>query len=81
MKKVHNRFLALLMLLMTVVLNINNLVAQRKASYVKPYVTRNGKIVSAHYKKSVSISPNAYKNRARSKYYYHSRGKYTRRKR
>ena len=51
MKEVHNRFLALLMLLLTVVLNINNLVAQRKASYVKPYVTRSGKIVSAHYKK------------------------------
>lgn len=81
MKKLHNSFLVLMMLLLTAFLNSNDLAAQRKASYVKPYVTRSGKIVRPHYRKAVSISPNAYKNRARSKYYYHSRGKYTRRKR
>jgi len=54
--------------------------AQRKSSYVKPYVTRSGKIVSGHYRKSYSTSPSVFKNRAKSRYYYHTKGKYTRRK-
>ncbi len=54
--------------------------AQRKSSYVKTYMTRNGKVVKGHFRKSYSTSPNAFKNRARSRYYYHTKGKYTRRK-
>lgn len=58
----------------------SGLIAQRKPSYVKPYVTRTGKIVSGHYRKSYSTSPNVFKNRAKSRYYYHTKGKYIRRK-
>lgn len=57
MKKLHNSFLVLMMLLLTAFLNSNDLAAQRKASYVKPYVTRSGKIVRPHYRKAVSITP------------------------
>ena len=80
MKKIHISFLVVLLILCSLTLSINNLAAQRKASYVKPYVTRTGKIVSAHYRKSVSTSPSAFKSRAKSKYYYHTKGKYIRRK-
>lgn len=58
----------------------SGLIAQRKPSYVKPYVTRTGKIVRGHYRKSYSTSPSVFKNRAKSRYYYHTKGKYTRRK-
>jgi len=80
MKKVYNSFFILMMILLTSFLNSNNLTAQRKPSYVKPYVTRTGKIVSGHYRKSYSTSPNVFKNRAKSRYYYHTKGKYTRRR-
>ncbi len=80
MKKIHISFLLLLFIFCSLILSINNLAAQRKASYVKPYVTRTGKIVSGHYRKSVSTSPNAFKSRTKSKYYYHTKGKYIRKK-
>ncbi len=57
------------------------LMAQRKSSYVKPYVTRSGKIVRGHYRKSYSTSPSVFKNRAKSRYYYHTKGKYIRKRR
>ena len=80
MKKLQNSFLALMILLLSAFSISNNLAAQRKPSYVKPYVTRTGKIVSGHYRKSYSTSPNVFKNRAKSRYYYHTKGKYIRRK-
>ena len=80
MKKKITSFLGIILLLTTLILNISDLSAQRKASYVKPYVTRSGKIVSAHFRKSVSTSPSVFKNRTKSKYYYHTKGKYIRRK-
>ncbi len=80
MKKFHTCSLVLIVILSSLTLSINKLSAQRKASYVKPYVTRTGKIVSGHYRKSYSTSPNVYKNRAKSKYYYHTKGKYIRRR-
>jgi hypothetical protein len=61
-----------------IVLSINELSAQRKLSFVKPYITRKGKFVSGHYRKSYNLKPNAYKSRIRSKVYYHTRGKYLR---
>ena len=81
MKNIYIPYLVVLFILSSLTLSSDKLAAQRKASYVKPYVTRSGKIVSAHYRKSVSTSPSAFKNRAKSKYYYHTKGKYTRRKR
>ncbi len=80
MKKIQISFLLVLLIFCTLILSNNNLIAQRKPSYVKPYVTRTGKIVSGHYRKSYSTSPNVFKNRAKSRYYYHTKGKYIRRK-
>jgi hypothetical protein len=39
-------------------------------SYVKPHVTRTGKLVKGHVRKSVSTSPNAVKRQNYSKGYY-----------
>jgi hypothetical protein len=80
MKNLNVYSIVLILILSSLTLNINKLSAQRKASYVKPYVTRTGKIVSGHYRKSYSTSPSVFKNRAKSRYYYHTKGKYTRRK-
>ncbi len=57
---------------------ISDLEAQRKSSFVRPYITRKGKFVSGHYRKSYNLKPNAYKSRIRSKVYYHTKGKYLR---
>lgn len=74
------RYCAFLLIFTFLLQTQNGLMAQRKSSYVKPYVTRSGKIVSGHYRKSYSTSPSVFKNRAKSRYYYHTKGKYTRRK-
>ncbi len=52
--------------------------AQRKSSFVSPYITRKGKFVSGHYRSSYNFRPNAYKSRMRSRIYYHTKGKYLR---
>jgi hypothetical protein len=50
-------------------------------SYVKPYHTRTGKLVKAHVRKSVSISPNAVKRQNYSKaYYQRHKSRYTKSK-
>ena len=49
-------------------------------TYVKPSVDKRGRVRKGHVRKSVSTSPNAIKNRNRSKYYYETRGKYRKRK-
>ena len=59
-------------------LSTTELVSQRKSSFVRPYITRKGKFVSGHYRKSYNLKPNAYKSRIRSKVYYHTKGKYLR---
>ena len=41
-----------------------------KSTYVKPYVTQNGKLVKGAVRKSWSSSPNRIKNQNRSKSYY-----------
>lgn len=75
--KLNLRFLFLWMTLI-IVLSSTELSAQRKSSFVKPYITRKGKFVSGHYRKSYNLRPNAYKSRIRSKVYYHTKGKYLR---
>ncbi len=80
MKKVIKTLYILAFLIAMLMQNQSTVFAQRKSSYVKPYITRKGKIVSGHYRKSYSTSPNVFKNRARSRYYYHTKGKYTRRR-
>lgn len=61
-----------------ILLSSSELFAQRKSSFVRPYITRKGKFVSGHYRKSYNLRPNAYKSRFRSKVYYHTKGKYLR---
>lgn len=50
------------------------------STYVKTYVTKTGKVVKGHVRKKVSTDPNAAKNRTRSNVYYHTKGKYKRKK-
>lgn len=51
----------------------------RKGSWVKPHVTRNGRLIKGHYRNSVNYDKNSYQNRIRSKSYY-QRNKYRYRK-
>jgi hypothetical protein len=47
---------------------------------VKPSVDYKGKYRRGHVRRSVSTKKDAYKSRARSRYYYQTRGKYRRKK-
>jgi len=47
-------------------------------TYVKPSVNYKGQFRKGHVRKKVSTDKNAFKNQARSRYYYHTRGKYRR---
>lgn len=49
-------------------------------TYVKPTVTRTGQIRKGYVRKKYSTSKHAVRNRMRSRYYYHTRGKYRRRR-
>jgi len=49
-----------------------------KPTYVAPSVDRNGRFRKGHIRMPVSTDKNAIKNRKRSRYYYHTRGKYRR---
>jgi hypothetical protein len=49
-------------------------------TYVKPTITRTGKFRKGHVRRKVSTDKNAIKNQNRSRYYYHTRGKYLRKK-
>ena len=50
-------------------------------TYVKPHVTRTGKIVKGHVRKSVSTNPNAVKRQKSSKgYYQRHKSRYTKSK-
>lgn len=49
-------------------------------SYVKPSIDYKGKMRKGHVRRKVSSDKNAIKNRNRSRYYYHTRGKYRRKK-
>lgn len=45
-------------------------VRKTSSTYVKPYVTRSGKLVRGSVRKSWSSSPNRIKNQNKSKSYY-----------
>ena len=49
-------------------------------TYVKPSIDYKGKMRKGYVRKKVSTDKNAIKNRNRSRYYYHTRGKYRRKK-
>ena len=46
------------------------------STYVKPSVDKNGRLRKGHVRRSTSTSKSAVKNQNRSRYYYHTRGKY-----
>lgn len=48
----------------------------RKGTYVSPSVDYRGRVRKGHFRKAYSTDKNAVKNQARSRYYYHTRGKY-----
>jgi hypothetical protein len=49
-------------------------------TYVEASIDRRGKFRKAHYRKSFSTDPSAIKKRNASRKYYHTKGKYLRRK-
>ncbi len=49
-------------------------------TYVKPSIDYRGRMRKGYVRKKVSTDKNAIKNRNRSRYYYHTRGKYRRKK-
>ena len=73
------RVLALLILLNILSCTDNNETG-KNSTYVRPSVDNKGNFRKGHVRKSVSTSPNAIKNRNRSKYYYKTRGKFRKRK-
>jgi hypothetical protein len=50
----------------------------KKASYVQPSVDYRGRYRKGHIRKPVNTRKDAIKSRSRSRYYYHTRGKYRR---
>jgi hypothetical protein len=65
--------------LITTTVGCNQTTEDKKAKepvYVKPSVDKNGKYRKGHARMPVSTKKDAIKSRARSKYYYHTRGKY-----
>ena len=46
------------------------------ATYVSPSVDYRGRFRRGHVRMPVSLKKDAYKSQARSRYYYHTRGKY-----
>jgi hypothetical protein len=46
------------------------------ATYVSPSVDYRGRYRKGHVRMPVSLKKDAYKSQARSRYYYHTRGKY-----
>lgn len=59
----------------------NNKTESGTSSYVKPHVTRTGKFVKGHVRKSVNTSPNAVKRQNYSKgYYQRHKSRYTKSK-
>jgi hypothetical protein len=49
-------------------------------SYVKQSVNYKGQMRKGHVRKKVSTDKNAMKNQNKSRYYYHTRGKYRRKR-
>ena len=47
-------------------------------TYVKPSVNYKGQVRKGYVRKNVSLKKNAIKSQNRSRYYYHTRGKYRR---
>lgn len=60
--------------------NSNDKGKGKKPVYVSPSIDKNGRFRKGHVRKPISTHKNAIKNQNRSRYYYHTRGKYRRKK-
>ena len=80
MIKLLNILLLLVLVAFTAtIMRCNQTTEENKAKapvYVKPSIDKNGKYRRGHVRMPVSTKKDAFKNRTRSKYYYHTRGKY-----
>lgn len=69
-------------LLFVIILNLNSCTnsndSGKKAVYVKPSVDYRGHYRNGHVRMPVSTKKDAIKSQNRSRYYYHTRGKYRR---
>ena len=72
--------IAFLFFLLAACGNSNDSGTGKKPVYVKPSIDYKGKFRKGHVRMPVSTNKNAIKNQNRSRYYYHTRGKYRRKK-
>jgi len=78
--KLRYFLIAFLFILLSACGNSNDSGTGKKAVYVKPSIDYKGKFRKGHVRMPVSTNKNAIKNQNRSRYYYHTRGKYRRKK-
>ena len=72
--------IAFLFILLAACGNNNDSGIGKKPLYVKPSIDYKGHFHKGHVRMPVSTNKNAIKNQNRSRYYYHTRGKYRRKK-
>jgi len=82
MKKFITKCIAIVtVILFTLSCNNNDSSERAKdAVYVKPSIDRRGRFRKGYVRMPVSTRKNAVKNQNRSRYYYHTRGKYRKKK-
>ncbi len=78
--KLRYFIIAYLFILLEACGNNNDSGIGKKPVYVKPSIDYKGKFRKGHVRMPVSTNKNAIKNQNRSRYYYHTRGKYRRKK-
>ena len=72
--------IAFLFILLAACGNSNDSGTGKKPVYVSPSIDYKGHFHKGHVRMPVSTNKNAIKNQNRSRYYYHTRGKYRRKK-
>lgn len=81
-KKTSRGYLVILLLLNVITFSILSCDIKKSdkvsGSFVKPSVSYKGQKRKGYYRKKISTSKNSLKNQNRSRYYYHTRGKYRR---
>ena len=82
MKKIITKYIALvIVIIFTLSCNNNDSDERAKdAVYVKPSIDRRGRFRKGYVRMPVSTRKNAVKNQNRSRYDYHTRGKYRKKK-
>jgi len=60
--------------------NSNQRKPASRAVYIRPSINKYGVFKKGHLRMPVSVKANAIQSRNKSRYYYHSRGKYKKKK-